>query len=308
MLRHAINLAIAAFFALSLIACGDAEGEERGPCYGNGTCNAGLVCLSEICVRDTTTVDAGNDLGGADLGGVDSGVDFGLDMALVDAGTVDAAAETDAGLDAGVDASTVGAACDPWGVRTCASGERCRASVHALVMSASAVGVCQPAGTLGEDALCNFDADDQCAEGFACVHALRYSYEPLSGVCRRLCGRERGSCASPSAICTGGPDAAGVCFDSCDPLASPSSCATSCVPHPVAGGTAFLCMGGLGAAPTGSDCGFYYYTCAPGTLCESFVYRTYACSDYCDTAGPACANGATCTVIQGTVGYCPQPL
>jgi hypothetical protein len=27
------------------------EGSERGPCYGNGTCNDGLVCLSELCVR-----------------------------------------------------------------------------------------------------------------------------------------------------------------------------------------------------------------------------------------------------------------
>lgn len=25
-------------------------GTERGPCYGNGTCNSGLVCASDICV------------------------------------------------------------------------------------------------------------------------------------------------------------------------------------------------------------------------------------------------------------------
>jgi len=29
-----------------------ATGSEKGPCYGNGTCNAGLTCLSDICVRD----------------------------------------------------------------------------------------------------------------------------------------------------------------------------------------------------------------------------------------------------------------
>jgi hypothetical protein len=28
-----------------------AAGAERGPCYGNGTCNDGLICLSELCVR-----------------------------------------------------------------------------------------------------------------------------------------------------------------------------------------------------------------------------------------------------------------
>jgi len=27
-----------------------ATGAERGPCYGNGTCDDGLVCLSELCV------------------------------------------------------------------------------------------------------------------------------------------------------------------------------------------------------------------------------------------------------------------
>jgi hypothetical protein len=28
-----------------------ADGAERGRCYGNGTCNTGLVCLSDLCVR-----------------------------------------------------------------------------------------------------------------------------------------------------------------------------------------------------------------------------------------------------------------
>jgi len=28
-----------------------AEGTERGACYGNGTCNNGLTCLSNLCVR-----------------------------------------------------------------------------------------------------------------------------------------------------------------------------------------------------------------------------------------------------------------
>ena len=29
---------------------GTGAGKERGPCYGNGTCDQGLVCLSELCV------------------------------------------------------------------------------------------------------------------------------------------------------------------------------------------------------------------------------------------------------------------
>jgi hypothetical protein len=30
---------------------GAAAGTERGPCYGNGTCNAGLSCMSDLCVK-----------------------------------------------------------------------------------------------------------------------------------------------------------------------------------------------------------------------------------------------------------------
>jgi len=30
---------------------GAADGKERGACYGNGTCDQGLVCYSELCVR-----------------------------------------------------------------------------------------------------------------------------------------------------------------------------------------------------------------------------------------------------------------
>jgi hypothetical protein len=30
---------------------GAADGTERGACYGNGTCNDGLTCLSDLCVR-----------------------------------------------------------------------------------------------------------------------------------------------------------------------------------------------------------------------------------------------------------------
>jgi hypothetical protein len=32
-------------------ASGGGAGKERGPCYGNKTCDQGLVCLSDLCVR-----------------------------------------------------------------------------------------------------------------------------------------------------------------------------------------------------------------------------------------------------------------
>lgn len=36
-----------------MAACGagPVAGDERGPCYGNHTCNDGLACLSDVCVR-----------------------------------------------------------------------------------------------------------------------------------------------------------------------------------------------------------------------------------------------------------------
>lgn len=49
-----------------IVGCGGGRGaeagSETGPCYPNTTCNAGLTCLSNLCVR----VDLGNDAG-ADL-------------------------------------------------------------------------------------------------------------------------------------------------------------------------------------------------------------------------------------------------
>lgn len=77
---------------LALFACGQtsdrsdttadassATGTERGPCYPNATCNAGLVCLSQICVSADAAAalfakdaaSCGTDGGGAP---VDAGV------------------------------------------------------------------------------------------------------------------------------------------------------------------------------------------------------------------------------------------
>jgi hypothetical protein len=82
-----------------------APGTERGPCYGNGTCNAGLVCLSELCVRPAAG-DAGvgpEDAGAPPDGGApphDAGAP--ADAAPADAGPEDAGTPLDAELpDAG---------------------------------------------------------------------------------------------------------------------------------------------------------------------------------------------------------------
>jgi hypothetical protein len=84
---------------------GIAEGEEGGPCFGNGTCNAGLVCASDLCVKvpdagTETDGGTGTDTGTETDTGVqtDAGVDVGVDTGM-DTGTV-----VDAGADAGFDA------------------------------------------------------------------------------------------------------------------------------------------------------------------------------------------------------------
>lgn len=59
-------------------------GTERGPCYGNGTCNAGLVCLSDLCVRAPAS-DAGADTG------LSSDAGTGSDAPSTDAWSPDAA-------------------------------------------------------------------------------------------------------------------------------------------------------------------------------------------------------------------------
>jgi hypothetical protein len=50
-----------ALFALVIAACGSPTGSERGACYPNGTCDPGLACLSDRCVRradDAATSDS----------------------------------------------------------------------------------------------------------------------------------------------------------------------------------------------------------------------------------------------------------
>jgi hypothetical protein len=49
-----IVLALSMAIVLVLFGCskkGPEAGSERGPCYGNKTCNEGLICLSDLCVR-----------------------------------------------------------------------------------------------------------------------------------------------------------------------------------------------------------------------------------------------------------------
>lgn len=50
-------IVIIAFALLALVvaagrSCAQSRhGEERNPCYGNKTCNGGLICKSDLCVK-----------------------------------------------------------------------------------------------------------------------------------------------------------------------------------------------------------------------------------------------------------------
>ncbi len=82
--------------ALLLGGCADdgaQVGTERGPCYPNSTCNAGLTCLSGLCVR---AVDGAGPLdAGPDLGPTEAGADLSQpDAPAADTSNADAADHT----------------------------------------------------------------------------------------------------------------------------------------------------------------------------------------------------------------------
>lgn len=73
-----VGAALAAAPSLLLAGCGESSSEctrgtERCECYGNGTCEEGLVCLSDHCVDPTPPRDAGRDTQLPDAGDTQSG-------------------------------------------------------------------------------------------------------------------------------------------------------------------------------------------------------------------------------------------
>jgi hypothetical protein len=78
--RHMVRRVVVVAFLALLTGCDEggggggglpgADGTERGACYGNGTCNEGLVCLSNRCVRPpgAKCEEVGEALAALDLG------------------------------------------------------------------------------------------------------------------------------------------------------------------------------------------------------------------------------------------------
>ena len=92
-----VGLALAIGAACS---SGPTQGDEGGSCFPNGTCNTGLTCLSNLCVK--TGADAGNDVNVPDTSTPADAANDVVTEAASDAAT-DAA--TDAASDAATDAS-----------------------------------------------------------------------------------------------------------------------------------------------------------------------------------------------------------
>jgi hypothetical protein len=83
-----------------MVGCGSgtpAQGSERGACFPNNTCNAGLVCLSAVCVNANGDANPGSDAESVDATRDDAGAN--LDVTpRADVPDVDAQRRTDAGL------------------------------------------------------------------------------------------------------------------------------------------------------------------------------------------------------------------
>ena len=71
------------------VSSGDNAGQEGGPCYKNGTCDPGLICLSKTCVRlpDSGALDMHQDAPLPDLSVVDQRA---LDWPVSDLGALEA--------------------------------------------------------------------------------------------------------------------------------------------------------------------------------------------------------------------------
>jgi PKD domain len=57
MLNHILRLLVMTALGASAGCSKAATGSENGACYGNGTCNTGLVCLSNVCVNPGSSQD-----------------------------------------------------------------------------------------------------------------------------------------------------------------------------------------------------------------------------------------------------------
>lgn len=252
---------------------GKAAGTERGPCYGNGTCNAGLVCLSDLCVSPGGTCDSGS---------LDAGADAGSD-AGTDAGIVPCDVLTQTGCGAGQ-------ACG-----LCGAGQACGLKApppDGGVSGADAGtydGFCQAAGSQVTGQSCS--ATMPCVAGDLCG----------LGACLAYCDPNAGD-----PRCLPGMAGVGVAFPACDPLLQDCPAGWSCLFGQLVSGAdpTTFCAPPFGSTTSidGEACDGELQACnTPGLECVpegSAGAPYYMCRPFCDTTSPSACSSAqvtTCT-------------
>lgn len=212
---------------------GKAAGTESGPCYGNGTCNAGLVCLSDRCVSP----------GGLQDGGMDGG--------LGDGGVTDAGSNPFAN------------SCDPRTQVGCDGGQACYLaffqdggiSESALCRTPGATAVGQPCSATTEcvgGAGCVGECVSYCDPALNSPTCVPFDPSGLVGISLPACDAFTQSCGAGSACIY--VDTATVCFPVGN--SSPDTDGASCA-------ATLRCAAGLQCVLEASDAG-------TGPVCRPF--------------------------------------
>ncbi len=242
---------------------GPGAGSERGPCYGDGTCDDGLVCLSDHCVDLGDLPDAGRP-----------------DVAspVPDAPGPDVATRVDADVVVLVDADVIvlpdaspGGPCNPVSQTGCALGFKCAYILDDPGTGARHVG-CAPDGTAAIGDACTeaivAGETDSCAAGGDCYR----------GTCHDICTTISDDCVDGLCItfvdALGNPVEIQICLPNCDLLLQ--DCAGAGEGCYIASEP--VCVG-AGSVPTGDPCSFVN-SCLPGSICIGSA-GDYRCRTFC---------------------------
>lgn len=305
----AAGLAIAAACSSnSNTPSGHATGTEKGPCYGNGTCNSGLVCLSNLCVAppDGSAGSAGQDGSAGASGSAGTGA---------------------TGGSAGADGGDAGPACDPLQQTGCASGQRC--TWVTTTQSGDGHLACVADGSVALGGACSTGAPgettgyDNCKKGLGCAQ----------GWCETLCDASAVNACASGYTCqvysglyapVGSAASVGLCDPTCNPVTQKTtSGAAACgSPNPSSptlgcyqGSTDFTCTkaGDLnrtqGTTPTSASNGLPYVNgCAPGymAISKDSTNSGYICTAFCQPGPTSASSPANAAGLVGSGETCPD--
>jgi len=155
---------------------GKPAGTEGGACYGNGSCNSGLICLSHVCVSPGDGA-AGSSAGGSAGGGTGGG------SGTTGAAGAGATGGTGGGSDGG--APVVGVPCGPSSV--CNSGSAC-------CLGPLNTATCEMPCATGLDSYA-CDGPEDCNAGSSCCASAS------SGTVNAACSASGACSASDTTLC-----------------------------------------------------------------------------------------------------------